>query len=95
MKFFKFDHSEGAEIIASNNAKEAIVFYFTHYQDDSNTNDIIEFGGIKIEELKGDSITKKHVIYNEEKNEREEVSYKEIADEHFEGHPLLLVTPNY
>lgn len=95
MKIFKFDHSEGAEILASNNAKEAILYYFTQYQDDMQIDDIVEFGGIKIEELTGEEITKKHTIFNEEKNERETVSYKELAEDSFKGETIILVSPNY
>lgn len=95
MKIFKFDHDDGADILVANNAKEAILYYFTGYQDDINTDDICECGGIKIEELQGEDINKKHEIFNEEQGDTESVSYKEIADEVFEGKPVVIVTPNY
>ncbi|MGX1266682.1 hypothetical protein RKD55_004626 [Rossellomorea marisflavi] len=94
-KIFQFEHSEGKEIVAANNAKEAINFYFTKHQGDSQTNDTVEFGGIKIDELQEDLLTKKHSILNEETGEIEEISYSELADHFFKGVPEVLVTPNY
>ncbi|MNF66520.1 hypothetical protein D3C84_483150 [compost metagenome] len=94
-KVFKFDHSEGAEIIGAANAKEALIYYFTQYQDDLQTEDILEFGGIEIKELKGGQLDKKHIIFDEEKNDRVKVSYAELMDEFYNGQPTILVTPNY
>lgn len=95
MKIFKFSHDEGAEIIAANYAKEAILYYFLKYQDDLNIDDIIEFGGVKIEELQGEAITNEKKIFNEDTNKHESTSYKEIAARSFKGEPVVLVTPNY
>jgi hypothetical protein len=94
-KIFKFDHSEGAEIVAATNAREAITFYFTNYQDNTQTDEMVEYGGIKIEELQGEHITKKHKILNEETGKQENVSYSELADQFYKGKPEILVTPNY
>ena len=94
-KVFKFDHSEGAEIIAANNAKEAIMFYFTEYTDDLLTDDICSYDGITISELTGDALTQEHLIFDEEKNTRVKVTYGQLAEEYFEGKPEILVTPNY
>lgn len=94
-KIFQFEHSEGAEIVAANNAKDAITFFFTKHQGDSQTNDTVEFGGIKIDELQGDLLTEKHSILNEETGKTEEISYSELADLFFKGVPEVLVTPNY
>lgn len=95
VKIFKFDHSEGAEILVANNAKEAIMYYFNGYQDDINTDAICENEGIKIEELQGEAINEKHEIFNEEQGDTESVSYKEIAKEIFNGEPVVILTPNY
>lgn len=96
MNIFKFDHGEGAEILAAANAKEAIIYYFTHYQDDLIIDDICqEHGGISIRELTEAEITKKHLLYDETENERNEYSYAELAAEVFTGTPVILVTPNY
>lgn len=94
-KIFKFDHSEGVEILAAANAKEAIDYYFTKYQDDSQTDEIVEFGGIKIEEIQDDDITKIHEILNEETGKSEKVSYKDLAERFYKGKPEILVSPNY
>lgn len=95
MEIFKFDHIEGTEILAADNAKEAVMYYFTQYQDDLNTEDMIEDGGIKIEELQGDFITKKHEFFNEEINDMEKTSYKELAEKYYHGKPTILVTSDY
>lgn len=96
MKIFKFDHNEGTEILAADNAKEAIMYYFTHYQDDLNTDDIVEDGGIKIEELQGELITKKYKFFNEDLGRSEELSYKELAEKYADdGKQTILVAPNY
>ncbi len=94
-KVFKFDQSEGAEIIAADNAKEAIMFYFTQYMDDIQTDDICFSGGIKITELTGEDLHKKHTIFDEEVNERVEVTYRKLADEYYSGEPVVLISPNY
>ena len=95
MKIFEFNHSEGSEILAANYAKEAILYYFTKYQDDYDIDDITKYGGIEIKELDSSEITKKQLVYNEETNSRVEVSYKELADESFNENVAVLVTPNY
>lgn len=94
MKIFKFDHNEGAEILVANNAKEAIVHYFTKYQDDIITDDIC-VDGIKIVELHGVDINKKYEVFNEEQGNLESVSYKELAEAAFVGQPVVIITPNY
>ncbi|GED14016.1 hypothetical protein [Aneurinibacillus migulanus] len=94
-KIFKFSHSEGAEIIAASNAKEAIMFFFTQYADDIQMDDMVEFGGIEITELKGENITKKHSVFDESKNETVSVSYQEIATISFVNSPVVLVSPSY
>ena len=95
MKIFKFAHSEGSEILVANNAKEAIMYYFTNYQDDIITDEFCENGGIEIEELKGEAINKKLEIFNEEQGDVEVVSYKELAVSSFKGQPTVIVTPDY
>lgn len=96
MKIIKFAHNEGAEIVAAANAKDAILFYFTTYQDADNTDTICqESGGIRIEELTGDDITRRHSLYDESVNQTNEYSYAEIAAESFTGEPVILVSPNY
>ncbi|QHE63986.1 hypothetical protein FHE72_23635 (plasmid) [Rossellomorea vietnamensis] len=94
-KIFKFEHSEGAEIVAAENAKDAINFYFNNYQDDSQIDDIVEYDGIEIEELQGEDIKKKHEIHNEETGKSEEVSYRELAERFYKGEPEILVMPRY
>jgi hypothetical protein len=94
-KIFKFSHSEGAEIIAASNAKEAIMFFFTQYVDDIQTDDMVEFGGIEITELKGENITKKHPIFDESKNKTVSASYQELAITSFVNNPVVLVSPSY
>ena len=95
LKVFKFNHSEGAEIIAANNAKEAIMFYFTEYTDDLQTDDICSYDGITISELTGDDLIREHLIFDEENNTREKVTYGQLAEEYFDGEPKVLVTPSY
>ena len=95
IRVFKFDHSEGAEIIAANNAKEAIMFYFTEYNDDSQTDDTCSYDGIAICELTGAALTKEHLIFDEEKNTRVKVTYGQLAEKYFKGKPEVLVMPNY
>lgn len=93
-KIFSFSHGEGTEIIASNSARQAITFFFSEYMDDLNIDDIVE-EGITITELTGDSITKKHFLFNEEIGRNEEVSYKEMADNDYIGCTIVLVSPHY
>lgn len=85
-KIFKFEHSEGNEIIAADNAQDAIIHYFTKCQDDMDTEGIIEFGGLTIEELDQMDITINRTI------EREFVSYADLAEEHFQGSPVVLAS---
>jgi hypothetical protein len=94
-KIFKFDHSEGAEIVASKSAAVAINFYFEKYLDDEQIGDMVEFGGVEIEMLEGDNITKVHEILNEETGQVEKVSYKELAEKFYKGNPEILVMPHY
>ena len=94
-KVFKFDHSDGAEIIAANNAKEAIMYYFTVYNNDLITDDICSYDGINISELTGDALTKTHLIFDEEANSKVEVTYSQLAEEYFKGEPVVLVAPRY
>ena len=94
-KVFKFDHSEGAEIIAANNAKEAIMFYFTEYNDDIMTDAICSYDGITISELTGDALTEERLTFDEEKNEKVKVTYGQLAKEYFKGKPEVIVSPSY
>lgn len=92
MKIFKFEHSEGAEIVAAENAKEAIMFFFTDFMDDIQTDDFVEFDGIRIKEVTDKEITKKRLIYNEDKGQTEEVSYIDIIGDAYKGKPMVVVT---
>jgi hypothetical protein len=93
-KFFKFEHSEGTEIIIAEFARQAIDYFVNYYMDDLQLDDIAESGGLKIEELKNEKLTEKHMIFNEETNTRELVSYKKIADGCITM-PCVIVSPNY
>lgn len=95
VKIFKFDHGEGAEVVAADNAKAAIMHYFTKYQDDLNIDDICGTDGIKIEELHGEQITKKHKVFNESIGSSELISYRDLAVETYKGKPVILIAPNY
>lgn len=95
VKIFKFDHEESTEIVAADNAKAAIMHYFTEYQDDLSTDDICGTGGIKIEELHGEQITKKHKLLDESTGSRELISYRELAADMYKGEPVVLVAPHY
>jgi hypothetical protein len=95
MKIFKFVHSDGAEIIAAENAKEAIMFFFTEYVDDIQTDDMIEFDGIKIEQVNREEAGKKRLIYNEDTGRKESVSYLELAYDLYNGQPTVLVSSFY
>lgn len=94
IKFFKFEHSEGAEIVVAEFARQAMNYFLNEYMDDMQIDDVVEFGGLNIEELKGEQITKKHKIFNEETNTTELVSYQEIASG-CTAIPCVIVTPSY
>jgi hypothetical protein len=94
IKFYKFKHSEGAEIVVAEFAKQAINYFINYYMDDLQLDDIAECGGLNIEEIKNEQLTEKHMIYNEETNTRELVSYKEIANGSITL-PCVIVSPNY
>lgn len=94
LKFFKFDQSEGAEIVVANFARDAINYYMNEYMDDLQIDDIIESCGLNIYELMGEQLTKKHDIYNEETNQIESISYLEIAKDVTQI-PSVIVTPRY
>lgn len=91
MKIFKFEHSEGAEIIVADNAKDVINFYIHGAVNSLILEDIVELGGIKIEELQGEDINKKYEIFNDKQGILEKVSYKELALAFFNGQPKVIV----
>lgn len=95
MKIFVFKTSEGDYVIAANNAKEAIMFYFTKYMDDIQTDDLVEYGGIEIKELNSKEVGLNREIVNEGNGQRELISYQKIADDYFKGSPEMLVSPLY
>ncbi|MEP9408600.1 hypothetical protein ABKP09_19975 [Peribacillus frigoritolerans] len=90
VKIFKFSHSEGVEIVAADNAKAAIMHYFTEYQDDLYIDGIC-MDGIEIEELHGEQITTKHKLFSEFIESVELLSYRDLAVERYKGEPILLV----
>lgn len=94
-KIFKFEHSEGVEIIVANHANEAINFYFNHYNDDLSVGGMVLSGGIKIIEVTGSELSRKHRIFNKKINSRELVSYEELAEKYFQGKPTVIVAPGY
>jgi hypothetical protein len=95
MKIFKFIHSDGAEIIAAENAKEAVMFFFMEYVDDIQTDDMVEFDGIKIEQVGREEVGIKQLIYNEDTGRKEAVSYLELAYDLYSGRPTVLVSSSY
>ena len=95
MKIFVFKTSEGEFIVASKNAKEAIMFFFTKYMDDIQTDDLVEFDGIEIKELDLIEVSANRKIFNEGKGAHELISYRKLADDYFKGEPEMLVSPVY
>lgn len=97
MKIYKFEHEEGFEIVAAQNAKEAVIHYFTNYQDDIITDEMFAATkeGIKITKVQGGDLTKKHRIFDEEKNCHVDTSYQEMIGEYQGIGPDVLVSPNY
>lgn len=95
MKIFVFKTAEGDFIIAAKNAKEAIMFYFTKYIDDIQTDELVESEGIKIKELDLIEVIANRKIYNEEKGEHELISYQKLANKFFKEDPEVLVSPVY
>lgn len=94
MRIFEFDTSEGEFIVASKNAKEAIMFFFAKYMDDIQTDELVGFEGITIRELDEKEITMNRKIYNEGEGVHELTSYKKLADT-FARESEMLVSPIY
>lgn len=90
MEIFKFSHSEGYEIIAANNAKEAIMYYFTNHMDDIYTDDLVATGGIKIRKLDDEEATELRKIYDDDRKDVKWQSYKELAEKNFNGQPIVV-----
>lgn len=80
VKFFKFEHSHGSEVVIANFVREAINYYFNYYEDDLQIDDIVEFDGISIKEITGEELIKKRRLYNDELKKVESISYLEIAE---------------
>lgn len=97
MKIFNFEHVEGTEILIAGNAKEAIIHYFTRYQDDIATDDILSATeeGIKISEIQGDALLVKRRIFDEELNGHIEISYQDMICEYKGTVPGVIICPNY
>lgn len=97
MKIFSFEHDEGTEILIAKNAKEAVIHYFTRYQDDIVTDDILSSTeeGIKFTEIQGSALVVKRRIFDEELNKHVEISYQEMIDEYKGAVPDVLLSPNY
>ncbi|MFS1518598.1 hypothetical protein V1503_19355 [Bacillus sp. SCS-151] len=94
-KVFKFTHSEGAEIIAADNAKNAVMYFFTKYIDKDSTEDMIKYDSVIIKEVADEQLDKQHLIFDEEVEEGIHTSYRALADKYFNGNPIILVSPNY
>lgn len=95
MKIFELKTTEGNFIVASKNAKEAIMYFFTKYMDDIQTEELVEFEGITIKELGEKEINEQREIYNEGTGKRELVSYKKLGSDYFTGNPKMLISPVY
>ncbi|MEK5038794.1 hypothetical protein [Sporosarcina sp. FSL K6-3457] len=97
MKLFSFEHDEGTEVVIARNAKDAVIHYFTKYQDDIVTDDLMSAteDGIKISEIQGDALLVKRSIFDEELNNQIEISYQDMIDEYKGTVPDVIICPNY
>lgn len=97
MKSFNFEHNEGSEIIIANNAKEAVIHYFTKYLDDVMLDDILSATeeGIKTTEIEGKDLTEERHIFDEVVNEYIYVSYQDIIDGFSGAVPDVVLCPSY
>lgn len=94
IKYFAFEHSEGVEVVVAAFAREAVNFFLNEYLDDLTVDHMIEFDGLKIQELKGEEVTMKREIYNEDTNVTEKISFQEIAKD-CTIVPCVIVCPRY
>lgn len=94
LKFYQFQHSDGNDIMVAEYGRQAMDYYMNIYQDDLNIDDMMETGGLRIRELTEQEIDRKRDIYNEEKNETESLSFREVAKE-IRTIPEVIITPKY
>lgn len=94
LKFYQFQHSDGADIIVAEFGRQAMNYYLNNYQDDTTVDDILDTGGLRVRELTDQEINRVRKIYNEDKSDYELLSYKDVAEE-VKAIPDVIITPNY
>lgn len=94
LKFYQFQHSDGSDIIVAEFGRQAINFYINNYQDDTNVDDIMDTGGLRIRELTDQEIDRVRKIYNEHGKEYELLSYRDVSKD-MKAIPDVIITPNY
>lgn len=89
MKIIKFQQEERIEVVAANEVLEGVTYYFHELQDDGTIEQMVSKGMV-IKELDEEELQEKVVLYNEDNDEYEKITYQELAERHFDGEAILI-----